>query len=177
MIKKRLTTDSDDESESELNLCETSVKFRRKRNNKNILLNFVNRSMTGYFNYSLTKKYNVHDFNHISSDLRFCLKDIIPFCYLENQVFMGLSLCGNFLLSYKRCCENSESYDFNAGYKYELFFWIFKPHMPLHRYVSKNFFFIWNVCIKITLYSNFHNHPKIKFIKKSNSDLFFLIIV
>lgn len=142
MIKKRLTAESDEESESELSARETSVKFRRKRNNnKNIIFNVVNRSLSGYFNYSITKKSNIHTFNHISSDLRFCLKDIIPFCYLENQVFMGLSLCGNFLLSYKRCCESSETYDFNSGFKYELFFWIFKPHMPLHNYVSKKYYF------------------------------------
>lgn len=133
MLKKRLTT-SDEETCEDEEPREKQVKMQ-KRNSKNILHKILNRSLTGYYNDSINKKSNEKTFYQIPSELRFCLKDIIPFCYL-NHVFMGLSICGNFLISYNRsCCEN-ENYDFNSGYKYELYFWVFKPHMPLQRYVS-----------------------------------------
>jgi DDB1- and CUL4-associated factor 15 len=138
MIKKRLTTGSDEESEPKS--AETAAKFRRKRSDENILLKLTNRSRFGFFNNSINKKSNDRTIKHIPPEMRFCLKDIVPFCYLTNQIYMGLSYCGNFLISYsKRLYCESESYDFNSGgYKFELFFWIFRPHMPLQRYVSKN---------------------------------------
>lgn len=126
MIKKRLVTKSDDESE-----CSES----RKKHNFNVLQKILNRNHSGFFNFFIYKNSNDKIFKQIPSELKFCLKDIVPFCYLADHMFMGLSLCGNFLISYRRTCE-SESFDFNSGFKYEIYFWIFRPHMPLQRFVS-----------------------------------------
>lgn len=55
--------------------------------------------------------------------LRYCLRDILPFCYLEHHVFMGLTACGQFLVSYTVAFEEEEeltqNYSFNNGYKYK----------------------------------------------------------
>lgn len=135
MIKKRLTNTSDDESESEEKARVKSAKTRKKRANKHVLTKILNRSATGYFNSGINIRSHQKTFSH-EHVLKFCLKDIIPFRYLNDHIFMGLSACGNFLISYKRIsCENESNYDFNSGYKYELFFWIYRPHMPLSKYV------------------------------------------
>ncbi|XP_013103572.1 uncharacterized protein LOC106084434 [Stomoxys calcitrans] len=67
--------------------------------------------------------------------LRFCFKDLVPVNFLQGHMFMGLSACGQFLLSYKVCSSesapNSSHYPFTIGYKYTLFFWIYQPHKPL----------------------------------------------
>lgn len=137
MIKKRLTNTSDEDSDNDESLRVRPAKARRKRLNKQTILSkILNRSSTGYFNGSFDSKSNQWAFSQ--PVLKFCLKDIIPFRYLNDHIFMGLSSCGNFLISYKRICcetEGSVSYDFNSGYKYELFFWIYRPHMALSRYV------------------------------------------
>lgn len=137
MLKKRLTTTTDEESDNDEKFRDRPTKARKKRRN-NIVEKILNRSSFGFFNKSISNKSHQKSF---SSDhvLKFCLKDIIPFRYINDHIFMGLTSCGNFLLSYKRICCESESvvnYDFNSGYKYELFFWIYRPHMPLGRYVS-----------------------------------------
>lgn len=135
MIKKRLTNTSDEESDNDENLRFKASKVRKKRP-KHILSKILNRSATGFFNDCIHKRSHQKTFNH-DNVLKFCLKDIIPFRYLNDHIFMGLSACGNFLISYKRiCCESESNYDFNSGYKYELFFWIYRPHLPLSKYVS-----------------------------------------
>lgn len=133
MIKKRLTTLTDDESECEESAGDSQAKGRKKKS-VNVLQKVINRAQFGFFNSSI-KRSNEKIFTQIPSELKFCLKDIVPFCY-SDHVFMGLSLCGTFLISYRRLnCEN-ESFDFNSGYKYELYFWLFRPHEPLKRFVS-----------------------------------------
>lgn len=153
---KRLTTTTSDEDSDDGDCQRRLSKPRKKRPNKQMLLTkIVNRSISGYFNGNLQNQSNQLQLSS-SNVLKFCLKDIIPFRDINDHIFMGLTLDGNvsfwkfrkskkvnkkifqFLLSYKRvCCENESvvNYDFNSGYKYELFFWIYRPHMPLERYV------------------------------------------
>lgn len=141
MIKKRLTNTSDEDSDADE---KHRVKPARTRKKRNILTKILNRENSGYFNFSTNAKSNSKNFSQ-ENVLKFCLKDIIPFRYLNDHIFMGLSSCGNFLISYKRISCESEStlnYDFNSGYKYELFFWIYRPHMALSRYVSEIFLVI-----------------------------------
>jgi DDB1- and CUL4-associated factor 15 len=138
MIKKRLTNTSDEDSDADENLRAKPAKARKKRG---ILTKILNREKSGFFNCSANAKSNSQIFSN-ESVLKFCLKDIIPFRYLNDHIFMGLSSCGNFLISYKRIsCENESTlnYDFNSGYKYELFFWVYRPHMALSRYVRRPF--------------------------------------
>lgn len=148
MIKKRLTSTSDEESDKDEDARIRTARTRRKRINKQLILTKVlNRSSTGFFNQSIHNKSNQKTFNHEPA-LKFCLKDIIPYRNLNDHIFMGLSSCGNFLISYRRfCCESETTinYDFNSGYKYQLYFWVYRPHFHLNKYVSglqavKNFF-------------------------------------
>lgn len=137
MIKKRLTNSSDEDSDDDGNLAKTSTKLRKKPHNINVLKKILIRASSGYFNNLIINKSHQTTFKN-DSVLKFCLKDIIPFRYLTDHIFMGLSSCGNFLISYKRIsCESETNYDFNSGYKYELFFWIYRPHIPLSKYVRK----------------------------------------
>lgn len=139
MIKKRLTSTSDDESDKDEDPPLRSAKTRRKRFSKQLILTkILNRSSSGFFNQSIHNKSNQTTFSNEPA-LKFCLKDIIPYRNLNDHIFMGLSSCGNFLISYRRiCCESESSinYDFNSGYKYQLYFWIYRPHFPLNKYVS-----------------------------------------
>ena len=54
---------------------------------------------------------------------------------------MGLTACGNFMISYKRSVDEglSSDYNFSNGFKYELYFWIYVPHSLLSKY--------YNVCL------------------------------
>lgn len=134
MMRKRLINDLPTVVDYQLQ----AVNNKLRKKNENILKRLTNRESTGYFNNNLQHKSNLNAFEKIPEDLQFCLKEIIPYCYL-NQVYMGLSSCGQFLLSYCRIVgdNENESYDFNgAEYKYELFFWIYRPHHPLTKYVS-----------------------------------------
>lgn len=139
MIKKRLTSTSDEDSDNEEDARVTTAKVRRKRFNKQLILSKVlNRSSSGFFNQSIHNKSNQTSFI-TEPALKFCLKDIIRYKNVNDHIFMGLTYCGNFLISYRRSCCESEStinYDFNSGYKYQLYFWIFRPHFPLSKYVS-----------------------------------------
>lgn len=54
---------------------------------------------------------------------------------------MGMSTCGQYILSYKVFSSdnpNAELYDFtisvNVKYSYTLYFWIYKPHKPLDKF-------------------------------------------
>lgn len=137
MIKKRLKNTSDEESIGNENQFVKPAKKKRPPQHQTILTKLLNRSTTGNFNCSITSKSHQRTFKP-QEYLKFCLKDIVPFRYLNDHVFMGLTSCGNFLISHKRICcesENSINYDFNTGYKYELFFWIYRPFMPLSKYV------------------------------------------
>lgn len=148
MIKKRLTNSSDEDSADE----KRNARPAKARKKRNILMKVLNREKTGFFNFSVKTKSNAKSFSQ-ENVLKFCLKDIIPFRYLNDHIFMGLSSCGNFVISYKRICCESEStlnYDFNSGYKYELFFWVYRPHLALSRYVS-NFTIFLEIFIKFSM--------------------------
>lgn len=134
MIKKRLNSNSDDESDGDEN-----DRFRREKRmkNENILMKIINRGSTGFFNQSMRCRSNNKELNR-DTTLKICLKDIIPFRYLNDHIFMGLSACGNFLISYRRKCSEIDTFDLNSVFKYELFFWIFRPHYPLSKYVSSS---------------------------------------
>ncbi|XP_065372425.1 uncharacterized protein LOC135964204 [Calliphora vicina] len=76
-------------------------------------------------------------FANVPTRLSFCLKDLIPPNFIQGQVFMGLSACGQFLLSYKFCSSENASlshYSFSMRFKYTLFFWIYQPFKPLRNF-------------------------------------------
>ncbi|XP_049866336.1 uncharacterized protein LOC126367019 [Pectinophora gossypiella] len=64
-------------------------------------------------------------FERIPPRLRFCLMDIVPRSYLRGHVFMGLSQCGQFLLSFTYSC-NTQVY-FRESSKFTLHFLSWVP--------------------------------------------------
>lgn len=88
---------------------------------QNVLLKLMNQERTGYFSKSSLFKVRQQAFHQVPSRLSFCLKEIVPYCYLQGHVFMGLTVCGQFLLSYKMTCneESTNDYSFTTAYKYE----------------------------------------------------------
>lgn len=88
-----------------------------------MLVMFPNLQRFGIFSNRPTAKRNVLPFQKVPERLSFRLKDIVPFCYLDNHVFMGLTACGQFLLSYTVVYEEDEEsaqhYSFTNAYKYK----------------------------------------------------------
>ncbi|XP_054747799.1 uncharacterized protein LOC129253450 [Anastrepha obliqua] len=105
---------------------------------KNLVQKIYNRERTG--NFTCRKRLvqaPERAFDQVPNRLRFCLKDIVPNCFLQGHMFMGLSACGQFLLSYKVCCNDNmiaNHYSFSNGYKYSLYFWVYQPHKPLRSF-------------------------------------------
>lgn len=129
MIKKRLTPPSDEDSDGD------QVRPMKNIKTQNVFTKVLNRGSTGYFNSSMTARSNSTKFNN-DSLIKIYLKDIVPFRFLNEHIFMGLTICGNFLISYTRKFCEVDNFDINSGFKYELYFWIFRPHYPLSRHVS-----------------------------------------
>ena len=75
-----------------------SIGHYREQQRQNILLKILNRERSGYFNYEKLKSHIKIPYKEIPTSLAFCLKDIVPVCYLENHIFMGLTACGQFLI-------------------------------------------------------------------------------
>lgn len=79
----------------------------------------------GKFNSHWNGRSDELPFKSIPDRLRFCLRDIVPYCHLQNHVFMGLTVCGQFLMSFTVSFEEGEeeeltqNYSFTNGYKYK----------------------------------------------------------
>uniref|UniRef100_A0A182NG50 DDB1- and CUL4-associated factor 15 WD40 repeat-containing domain-containing protein n=1 Tax=Anopheles dirus TaxID=7168 RepID=A0A182NG50_9DIPT len=103
---------------------------------QNILLKVLSREHSGYLASGLNRRSRQQPFQEVPEQLQFCLKSIVPYCYLNGHIFMGLTSCGQFLLSYKLSYELDEVFanDFSSLHKYELYFWIYRPHMLLNKY-------------------------------------------
>ncbi|KFB36471.1 AGAP004062-PA-like protein [Anopheles sinensis] len=105
---------------------------------QNVTLKVLNREHSGFLATRLNRRSHQEAFQEVPEHLQFCLKDIVPYCYLHGHVFMGLTSCGQFLLSYKVYCDPEEGFangfNFSATNKYELYFWIYRPHVPLSKY-------------------------------------------
>ncbi|XP_055678526.1 uncharacterized protein LOC129787187 [Lutzomyia longipalpis] len=103
---------------------------------QNIIRKLFNRERTGYLSSNARNLAMELPFKQVPARLSFHLKEIVPYCYLDGHVFMGLSACGQFLLSYKVSYdeESINHYNFSSPYKYELFFWIYRPHCMLKNY-------------------------------------------
>lgn len=56
-------------------------------------------------------------FEKIPPRLRFCLMDIVPMSYLREHVFMGLSQCGQFLLSFTYSCNTQVYFRESSKFK------------------------------------------------------------
>lgn len=80
----------------------------------------------GKFNHRAAGKCDELPFKVIPDRLRFCLRDVLPFCYLQDHVFMGMTVCGQFVMSFTVVFDEDEAeegitanYSFANGYKYK----------------------------------------------------------
>lgn len=138
------TSDEEDSDESE-DLETTIVPEKDVTPNEEVNLHYMlmKRENTGHFSGNRRSRQVKRAFTKVPSRLGFCLKDIVPYCYLQGHMFMGLTACGQYLLSYKVCCNESSNANasyFNIGYKYTLYFWIYRPHQPLRRFFKSCLF-------------------------------------
>lgn len=98
------------------------IKPTRRVPTENIVHKLWNREHYGKFSSRLNSKSDEMPFQKIPERLRFCLRDVVPYCYLDSHVFMGLTICGQFLLSYTVVSEEDfelTQNEFNNGYKYK----------------------------------------------------------
>uniref|UniRef100_W8C9T5 DDB1-and CUL4-associated factor 15 n=1 Tax=Ceratitis capitata TaxID=7213 RepID=W8C9T5_CERCA len=135
--------DSSDESDGassggQQQICSTKLMLDANSNPKNLVHRICNRERTNNISGKTGSPRAMQcAFDQVPNRLRFCLKDIVPKCFLQGHMFMGLSACGQFLLSYKVCCNDNimaNHYSFGYGYKYTLYFWVYQPHKPLRSF-------------------------------------------
>ncbi|XP_050087614.1 uncharacterized protein LOC126572392 [Anopheles aquasalis] len=105
---------------------------------QNVLLKVLNREHSGYFSTGLNKRSHQQPYQEVPEHLQYCLKDIVPYCFLDGHIFMGLTSCGQFLLSYRLTYDYEDplmnGLNFLSNHKYELYFWIYRPHVLLSKY-------------------------------------------
>ncbi|XP_026476124.1 uncharacterized protein LOC113381412 [Ctenocephalides felis] len=107
----------------------------KKKKSHNIINKIMNRQMFGEFSVHRGVKYEA-PFMEIPDHLRFCLKtEILPTEILDNHVYMGLTACGQFLLSYTEVwtpADSEENVFLTDKLEYRLYFWGFRPHNPCY---------------------------------------------
>lgn len=69
----------------------------KQKSAENIIFKILNRERSSFFNFPNLKSHS-DPYKEVPSALSFCLKDIVPICYLESHIFMGLTSCGQFLI-------------------------------------------------------------------------------
>ncbi|KAJ2946846.1 hypothetical protein O0L34_g16175 [Tuta absoluta] len=92
-------------------------------NCSNIVHKLFNRELYG----STSRKPNERTrkmFERIPPRLRFCLMDIVPRSYLRGHVFMGLSQCGQFLLSFTYSCNTQVYFRESSTFTLHFLSWV-----------------------------------------------------
>ncbi|KAH8241949.1 hypothetical protein KR038_003162, partial [Drosophila bunnanda] len=135
------TMDSSDESAEEPARGATPAFGARTRNLVQML---YDRERTGFFSGSSRACQKPQlPYDRVPNRLKLYLKDVLASNVMEGHIFMGLTACGQYLLSHRVVCNDSSSlnhYSFNVGYKYTLYFWLFQPHKHLRYFFSRRLF-------------------------------------
>ncbi|XP_017079895.2 uncharacterized protein LOC108113723 [Drosophila eugracilis] len=133
------TVDSSDESSEEP--TPTPIAAPRTRNLVQML---YDRERTGFFSGSSRAGQKQQlPYDRVPNRLKLYLKDVLASSLMEGHIFMGLTACGQYMLSHRVVCNDSSSlnhYSFNMGYKYTLYFWPFQPHKRLRHFFSRRLF-------------------------------------
>ncbi|XP_030375999.1 uncharacterized protein LOC115625176 [Scaptodrosophila lebanonensis] len=135
------TVDSSDEAEEP---ALTPTPNTHALQSRNFVQMLHDRERTGFFSgrSCLGQKPQI-PYDKVPNRLKLYLKDLLPNNALEGHVFMGLTACGQYMLSYRVVCNDNtmlNHYSFNVGYKYILYFWIFQPHKKLRHSFSRRLF-------------------------------------
>ena len=62
-------------------------KMKKTKTSENVLLKVMNRQQSGYFADAINKKSHYAAYKEVPSHLSFCLKEIVPYCYLQGFVY------------------------------------------------------------------------------------------
>ncbi|XP_017040144.1 uncharacterized protein LOC108087324 [Drosophila ficusphila] len=133
------TVDSSDESSEEPTPTPSSGPRTR-----NLVQMLYDRERTGFFSGSprAGQKQQL-PYDRVPNRLKLYLKDVLASSLMEGHIFMGLTSCGQYMLSHRVVCNDSSSvnhYSFNMGYKYTLYFWLFQPNKRLRYFFSRRLF-------------------------------------
>nr|XP_018902600.1 PREDICTED: uncharacterized protein LOC109034107 [Bemisia tabaci] len=105
------------------------MSFDKKNHNINLLTKLRNREISGLFkrNAKNLREPAKYLFNGIPDRLMFHLKNVL---HLGNQILMGTTQCGQFLITYSFSNGNPLQHSADFGfppYKYKLHWWAFRP--------------------------------------------------
>ncbi|XP_033149078.1 uncharacterized protein LOC117134687 isoform X2 [Drosophila busckii] len=134
--------DSSDE-DNELLLSNMHKNNNAPKMRANFVKLLYDRERTGFFSgKSRSSRIQELPYERVPNRLKIYLKDTLNNIG-EGHVFMGLTACGQYMISYRVVCNDNTSlnhYSFNVGYKYTLYLWIFQPHKKLRYCFSRRLF-------------------------------------
>ncbi|TDG42418.1 hypothetical protein AWZ03_011166 [Drosophila navojoa] len=136
------TVDSSDEAEEPTN--SHNHPLQPQSQTRNLVQILYDRERTGFFSgRSRAGQKQKLPYDQVPNRLKLYLKDVLANNTLEGHIFMGLTACGQYMISHRVECNDSTSlnhYSFNVGYKYTLYFWLFQPHKKLRYFFSRRLF-------------------------------------
>ncbi|EDW13996.1 uncharacterized protein LOC6572426 [Drosophila mojavensis] len=136
------TVDSSDEAEEPTNSHNHPLQPQSRT--RNLVQMLYDRERTGFFSgRSRAGQKQKLPYDQVPNRLKLYLKDVLASNALEGHIFMGLTACGQYMISHRVECNDSTSlnhYSFNVGYKYTLYFWLFQPHKKLRYFFSRRLF-------------------------------------
>ncbi|XP_023174258.2 uncharacterized protein LOC111601751 [Drosophila hydei] len=136
------TVDSSDEAEEPTNTHNHPLQPQSRT--RNLVQMLYDRERTGFFSgQSRAGQKQKLPYDQVPNRLKLYLKDVLASNALEGHIFMGLTACGQYMISHRVVCNDNTSlnhYSFNVGYKYTLYFWLFQPHKKLRYFFSRRLF-------------------------------------
>ncbi|EDV93113.1 uncharacterized protein LOC6564021 [Drosophila grimshawi] len=136
------TVDSSDEAEEPTN--SHSHPMQPQTRTRNLMQMLYDRERTGFFSgRSQAGQKQKLPYDRVPNRLKLYLKDVLASNAMEGHIFMGLTACGQYMISHRVECNDNTSlnhYSFNVGYKYTLYFWLFQPHKKLRYFFSRRLF-------------------------------------
>ncbi|KAH8307564.1 hypothetical protein KR044_003005 [Drosophila immigrans] len=138
------TVDSSDEADetSISNMHNHQIQIQSRT--RNLVQMLFDRERTGFFSgLSRAGQKQKLPYEKVPNRLKLYLKDVLASNAVEGHIFMGLTACGQYMISHRVVCNDNTSlnhYSFNVGYKYTLYFWLFQPHKKLRYFFSRRLF-------------------------------------
>ncbi|XP_034487357.1 uncharacterized protein LOC117791657 [Drosophila innubila] len=138
------TVDSSDEAEEATISNSHNHPIQLQSRTRNLVQMLFDRERTGHFSgISRAGQKQKLPYERVPNRLKLYLKDVLASNAVEGHIFMGLTACGQYMISHRVVCNDNTSlnhYSFNVGYKYTLYFWLFQPHKKLRYFFSRRLF-------------------------------------
>ncbi|XP_068155571.1 uncharacterized protein [Drosophila tropicalis] len=138
------TVDSSDEAATEDAMPAAPTHQPTQQHTRNLVQMLYDRERTGYFTgLSRAGQKPKLPYERVPNRLKLHLKDVLANNVMDGHIFMGLTSCGQYMLSHRVVCNDNSSlnhYSFNMGYKYTLYFWFFQPYKKLRQFFTRRLF-------------------------------------